>query len=62
MSMNRWTGAGEIYRTKPTKKFPKGIRVQKATDQYDAPQGSVAVVVVKDGHMFWVKEKELTKE
>jgi len=51
----------QIYRLKPTKKFPKGERVRKAVKN-EAPAGCIRVASVRDGRMFWVDENELTKE
>jgi hypothetical protein len=61
MSMARWSVTNAVYRTTPTKEFPKGMRVRKATNSLAAPPGHIPVVRVNDGHMLWVKG-ELTKE
>ena len=45
----------EIYRTPPTKRFPKGLRVRKAVDQKYGTMG-VLVQAVRDGHVFVTKE------
>ena len=51
-----------IYRLPPNKKYPKGLRVFKSSNLEDfCPITGQLVCAVKDGHMFFTKEK-LTKE
>lgn len=54
----------QIWKTKPTKKFPKGQRIRIAIEQHPTSKilGTVLGMRVKDGKQMFYKLKDLIKE